>query len=686
MAKKNFLEKILKELCFNDIFMLIIAVIVPVYLIVSYVKNKEGFQSYDVNKNISDIKYYISLKLNPATNNSYKKALEDYKTNMNKDYNPADQNPTTVNRPTQATPGQKGDKGDRGSDAVIDLIAFIASILAEIFKSAAWLALVARVETLEAQILVIQGQIITINGNLQVLNNKTTEMSYVPNGGTYFHNLTVTDGVSDFIKLFTDGTSLFKNTMTFRNGGNNTIQLNPGGDSHFVHNLSCDGTVSGQHLTATNQLNVTGSASITSNSNDVATSIFAVNDNLNVPLLNINATTATFNKNTVIGSNSQFYHCDIQSQLTVEGETLMNKPLHIINTEHEFTTDIFKITDMGNDVLVLKNPTALNNNATTFNVNCDTNIGVTTYTPNNPFSYSLNINSNLTQNGTAHFTNTALFDRTLSISQDSTLLTDMFKASTKTHITNEETVKVKIDKDGNLFTYNNSTFGDSIVHDTTTINSVLQCNGVSNLKETFFTDYVHITNTNQNGPRNILNVNDNAVDILTIQNSNPSNNNVSKVNFNCETNLTSTNLHGNILNIKTGAGQNIMIIGNDGNVAIYNGLNIGSGADTPVSIDATTTIGSGEDTFLTINAPTAIQQNVTIGSANNRKSLIIYGDLDVFGNLEVYGNMRVSQILRCGELVVDNQVQLPQQPVNDMEFGAWLNQIVGDFDNQLMTF
>jgi hypothetical protein len=129
-----------------------------------------------------------------------------------------------------------------------------------------------------------------------------------------------------------------------------------------------------------------------------------------------------------------------------------------------------------------------------------------------------------------------------------------------------------------------------------------------------------------------------------------------------------------------------MIIGNDGNVAIYNGLNIGSGADTPVSIDATTTIGSGEDTFLTINAPTAIQQNVTIGSANNRKSLIIYGDLDVFGNLEVYGNMRVSQILRCGELVVDNQVQLPQQPVNDMEFGAWLNQIVGDFDNQLMTF
>jgi hypothetical protein len=130
--------------------------------------------------------------------------------------------------------------------------------------------------------------------------------------------------------------------------------------------------------------------------------------------------------------------------------------------------------------------------------------------------------------------------------------------------------------------------------------------------------------------------------------------------------------------ITTGAGQNIMIVSNDGGVTIYNNLTIGSGANTP----------------LVINAPTTIKQNVTVGTQTANNNVTIYGDvtignttynnnLKVYGNLEVYGNMRCTGTFRCANLVVDNQVQLPQQPTGDMEFGAWVNQVNNSFDNSI---
>ena len=69
--------------------------LILVFLILLYLmkKTNEGFQVYDVDKNISDIKYFMSLGLNPNSNTSYKNALDLYKTNMGKDFDVNDTNP-----------------------------------------------------------------------------------------------------------------------------------------------------------------------------------------------------------------------------------------------------------------------------------------------------------------------------------------------------------------------------------------------------------------------------------------------------------------------------------------------------------------------------------------------------------------------------------------------------------------
>jgi hypothetical protein len=95
-----------------------------------------------------------------------------------------------------------------------------------------------------------------------------------------------------------------------------------------------------------------------------------------------------------------------------------------------------------------------------------------------------------------------------------------------------------------------------------------------------------------------------------------------------------------------------MVINNDGSTTIYNGLTVGSGSNTP----------------LIINAPT------TIGTANDNRNLIIYGNLSVFGNIKCTGTLEVNN------LVVNNACQLPQVQ-EDIEFGAWFNQLETTFDN-----
>ena len=45
-------------------------------------------QPYDINKNLSDLKYFTSLGLNPEYNESFKNALNEYKLNNGVDYNP----------------------------------------------------------------------------------------------------------------------------------------------------------------------------------------------------------------------------------------------------------------------------------------------------------------------------------------------------------------------------------------------------------------------------------------------------------------------------------------------------------------------------------------------------------------------------------------------------------------------
>ena len=94
-------------------------------------------------------------------------------------------------------------------------------------------------------------------------------MSYLPNFGTYFHNLSITDGVSDFIKFYTDGTSLFKNNMTFRKvvGGQNvdSIILRSDGTSKFTGDLTCDTQIVCNDLVVSNNISCSGNLTASNN-------------------------------------------------------------------------------------------------------------------------------------------------------------------------------------------------------------------------------------------------------------------------------------------------------------------------------------------------------------------------------------------------------------------------------------
>jgi hypothetical protein len=123
----------------------------------------------------------------------------------------------------RGTDGDKGDKGDKGDNGNDGISPSISDIVSAFLSAGAFVTLQGQVSTLQGEVATIQGQIVTIDANLFTLNTKTTQMTYVPNFGTYFNNLSIWDGASDYIKLYTDGTSMFRNTMRFRNGLNNVL-------------------------------------------------------------------------------------------------------------------------------------------------------------------------------------------------------------------------------------------------------------------------------------------------------------------------------------------------------------------------------------------------------------------------------------------------------------------------------
>jgi len=62
--------------------LLLILVLIGILII----NKNEGFQSYDKRQNLEDIRYFISLGLNPEYNDSYRNALADYQANNGVDY------------------------------------------------------------------------------------------------------------------------------------------------------------------------------------------------------------------------------------------------------------------------------------------------------------------------------------------------------------------------------------------------------------------------------------------------------------------------------------------------------------------------------------------------------------------------------------------------------------------------
>ena len=73
------------------------------------------------------------------------------------------------------------------------------------------------------------------------------------------------------------------------------------------------------------------------------------------------------------------------------------------------------------------------------------------------------------------------FAKGMTINQDVLVLTDMLLINLINSTYGTTTPKFKIDHNGDLFAYNNVNLGDSIVYDTTTINSVLVCNGATTI-------------------------------------------------------------------------------------------------------------------------------------------------------------------------------------------------------------
>ena len=100
----------------------------------------------------------------------------------------------------------------------------------------------------------------------------------------------------------------------------------------------------------------------------------------------------------------------------------------------------------------------------------------------------------------------------MTINQDVLVLTDMLLINLINSTYGTTTPKFKIDHNGDLFAYNNVNLGDSIVYDTTTINSVLLCNG----QTTINSDLVVNGNLTVNG--NITCTGTMTVNNLVVQN------------------------------------------------------------------------------------------------------------------------------------------------------------------------
>jgi hypothetical protein len=64
-------------------------------VVVYYLTNStdEGYQAYDVNTNVSDLRYLSSLGLT-TSNDSYRNALTAYRENMGREFDPNDPTPT----------------------------------------------------------------------------------------------------------------------------------------------------------------------------------------------------------------------------------------------------------------------------------------------------------------------------------------------------------------------------------------------------------------------------------------------------------------------------------------------------------------------------------------------------------------------------------------------------------------
>jgi hypothetical protein len=106
------------------VIILLLLVLVAIYYLMN--NSYERFQIYDLNKNINELNYYISLGLDPAYNDSYRDALAEYKANNGIDYDPNNQQ-VPINNLISTFPGaseevsKQPDSIDKPEESVNDL-------------------------------------------------------------------------------------------------------------------------------------------------------------------------------------------------------------------------------------------------------------------------------------------------------------------------------------------------------------------------------------------------------------------------------------------------------------------------------------------------------------------------------------------------------------------------------------
>jgi hypothetical protein len=138
------------------------------------------------------------------------------------------------------------------------------------------------------------------------------------------------------------------------------------------------------------------------------------------------------------------------------------------------------------------------------------------------------------------------------------------------------------------------------------------------------------------------------------------------LNVNGKTTLTALGEENDIFIVKNGFGMNVLEIANNQDVKVLSGMEIGT--------------ANGEQNVI-INCDTQINENVIVGTQANPKSLTIYGDLTIHGNFRCYGNMRVYGTGHFDNLIVVDDVRMPQVADRDIEVGSFFNQITEEFDN-----